>query len=190
MFSFLRATGPQRTKVSHLTTLKTENGRSGVAFRDDPDLSSNKASISFTLPPCNPGTDPKDNSIMIPPFHIHPNQNETFLITAGTGQFHINHEKIDVKAGKEIVIPRGEYHKFTNASSTESMTLEAWYDPPDYKREERFFRNLCGYLSDVVEKGGIAMLESASTPQLALFSWEADIMICEPSKFSYARPCS
>lgn len=62
------------------------------------------------------------------------------------------------------------------------MTLEAWYDPPDLVREERFFRNLCGYLEDVrSEEGG--MLENASVPQLALFSWEADMMMCAPSEF-------
>jgi mannose-6-phosphate isomerase-like protein (cupin superfamily) len=189
MFSFLRAADPQRTKFSHVTTLKTENGRSSVSFYNDPDLSSDKASVSFTLPPCEPGPNPKDNSIMIPPFHTHPNQEETFLVTAGTGLFHLNQKRIAVTTGNEITIPQGEYHKFTNASTTESMTTEAWYDPANLRREERFFRNLCGYLSDLTAKGGIGMLESASTAQLALFAWEADIMICEPSKHFWQHKC-
>ena len=72
------------------------------------------------------------------------------------------------------------------------MTLEAWYDPEDRVREERFFRNLCGYLIDcttaaaaaaaAVDGGSRGMTEgAASIPQLALFSWEADTMMCEPS---------
>jgi len=181
MLSFLKAKDRPRTKVSHLTTFKTENGRSNVSFNSDPHLSSNKTSIAFKLPPCLSGPNPKDNSIMIPPFHTHPRQVEYFLVTAGTALFHINWKKIPITAGNEMKIPRGDYHKFTNASTEESMTLEAWYDPPDLKREERFFRNLCGYLSDVMANG-TGMLESASTPQLALFAWEADILICEPSK--------
>jgi mannose-6-phosphate isomerase-like protein (cupin superfamily) len=181
MLSFLRAADPPRKRISHLTTFKTENGRSGVSFSNDPNLTSKKASISFTLPPSNPGPNPKDNSIMIPPFHTHPNQEETFLVTAGTGLFHVNFKEINVTAGNEFVIPRGDYHKFTNASSTESLTLEAWYDPPDLVREERFFRNLCGYLEDFTA-GGAGMIESASTAQLALFAWEADMTIVEPSQ--------
>lgn len=60
------------------------------------------------------------------------------------------------------------------------MTLEAWYDPEDRKREERFFRNLCGYLEDNAA-GGEGMMNGASIPQMALFSWEGGVMLCEPS---------
>jgi mannose-6-phosphate isomerase-like protein (cupin superfamily) len=182
MFSFFRARDPVRTKIAGLSTFTMENGRSSVSFNSDPNLVSAKTSISFTLPPRNPGPKPKDNSILIPPFHIHPNQRETFLVTSGTALFDLNREEVPIKAGNEIVIPIGEYHRFRNASSEESMTLEAWYDPAELVREERFFRNLCGYLQDSTE-GGTGMLENVSVPQLALFSWEADIMICEPSEF-------
>jgi hypothetical protein len=62
------------------------------------------------------------------------------------------------------------------------MSLEAWYDPADLVREERVFRNLCGYLSDHCSgKGG--MLENMSILQLSLFAWEAEAMLCAPSKF-------
>jgi mannose-6-phosphate isomerase-like protein (cupin superfamily) len=160
-----------------------ENGRSNVSFHNDPNLSSTQASISFTLPPANPGPTPKDNSIMIPPFHAHPRQQEIFHVTKGTALFHLNQEKISKAEGEELVVEKGVYHKFTNASTTEPMTLEARYTPPELEREERFFRNLCGYLGDVT-KGGKGMLESASTAQLALFAWEADMPICEPGEFS------
>jgi mannose-6-phosphate isomerase-like protein (cupin superfamily) len=182
MLSFLRGPDVKRTKVSHLTTFTMENGRSSVSFHNDPNLSSQQASISFTLPPANPGPDPKDNSIMIPPFHAHPKQQEIFHVTKGTALFLVNQEKVAKAAGEELVIPRGVYHKFTNQSTTEPMTLEAHYDPPELVREERFFRNLCGYLQDVTQ-GGAGMLESASTAQLALFAWEADMPICEPGMF-------
>jgi mannose-6-phosphate isomerase-like protein (cupin superfamily) len=158
-----------------------ENGRSRVSFHSDPNLSSEQTSISFTLPPSEPGEDPKDNSIMIPPYHAHPKQPEIFTITKGTALFHFTRNQLAKAAGSEITIPPGEYHKFTNQSCTEPMTLEARYDPAELVREERFFRNLCGYLQDVTG-GGVGMLESASIPQLALFAWEADMPICEPGK--------
>jgi mannose-6-phosphate isomerase-like protein (cupin superfamily) len=149
-----------------------EGGRSSVSFKNDPNLKSPKTSISFTLPPCEPGEKPKDNTIMIPPFHTHPNQVETFLVTSGTANFQLNQNIHTVTAGDTLDIPRGEYHRFTNASTTEPMTLEAWYDPAELAREERFFRNLCGYLEDQRSKDGGGMLENASIPQLALFAWE------------------
>jgi mannose-6-phosphate isomerase-like protein (cupin superfamily) len=181
MLSFLRAADPVRTKVSHLSTFTMEDGRSSVSFHNDPTLSSQNSSIAFMLPPCLPGPNPKDNTIAIPPVHAHPNQQEIFLVTKGTALFHLNRKHIAKSAGEELTIPRGEYHKFTNASPTESMTLEAWYDPPDLAREERFFRNLFGYLHDI-SQGGVGMIESASIAQLALFAWEADMPICEPGK--------
>jgi mannose-6-phosphate isomerase-like protein (cupin superfamily) len=181
MLSFLRSADPVRTKVSHLTAFTLENGRSSVSFHRDPNLLSEQSSISFTLPPSEPGENPKDNSILIPPYHAHPKQQEIFTVTNGTALFHLTSNRVAKVAGSEMTIPRGEYHKFTNQSCTEPMTLEARYDPAELVREERFFRNLCGYLQDVT-KGGAGMLESASTPQLALFAWEADMPICEPSE--------
>jgi mannose-6-phosphate isomerase-like protein (cupin superfamily) len=179
MLSFLRAAGPVRTKVSHLTTLELDNGRSSVSFRSDSDPSSQRH--TFRLPPSEPGENPKDNSIVIPPFHAHPKQDEIFLVTKGTALFHLNRNKLPVSAGNEFTIPRGEYHKFSNASSTETVTLEGWYNPAAPAREERFFRNLYGYLRDVTTDGA-GMLDSASIPQISLFAWEADMPICEPSK--------
>jgi mannose-6-phosphate isomerase-like protein (cupin superfamily) len=189
MFSLLKSPPKTRTKISHLTTFDMEGGRSSVSFNTDPNLINKKTSIGFTLPPCLAGPNPKDNSIMIPAFHLHPSQSETFLITRGTCLFTLNRTTISVSAGEEIVIPKGDYHRFTNASSTESMSLEAWYDPADLKREERVFRNLCGYLSDHCSgKGG--MLENMSILQLSLFAWEAEAMLCAPSKFfPFFRRC-
>jgi hypothetical protein len=118
---------------------------------------------------------------MIPAFHTHPDQHEYFLITDGTALFALNKKIVPVTAGNEIVVPKGEYHRFTNASSTEPMTLEAWYDPENRDREERVFKNLCGYLSDHTTGTG-GMSENMSILQLALFAWEANTMLCEPSK--------
>jgi mannose-6-phosphate isomerase-like protein (cupin superfamily) len=181
MLSFLRGPGHKRTNVSHLSTLTMENGRSSVSFHNGSNSSTQKFSHVFMLPPCEAGENPKDNSIVIPPFHAHPNQEEIFLVTAGTALFHLNRELVPVSSGKEITIPRGEYHKFSNFSSTESVTLEGWYDPAQPEREERFFRNLYGYLQDVTTDG-VNMMEGASIPQIALFAWEADMPICEPCK--------
>lgn len=187
MLAFLRGADPKRTKVSHLTTFTMEGGRSSVSFRNDPDLASTQTSIAFTLPPRLPGDNPRDNSIMIPPIHAHPNQEEIFQVVKGTAIFHFaNNVKVVKSAGSEQIIPRGDYHTFTNHSTTEPMMLEAWYAPPDLAREERFFRNLCGYLNDVTA-GGISMMESASTPQLALFAWEDDTPICAPGKHTLSR---
>jgi mannose-6-phosphate isomerase-like protein (cupin superfamily) len=181
MLRFTRAPELPRTKVSHLSTFKMENGRSSVSFNNDPNLVDKKASIGFTLPPCEPGPNPKDNSIMIPAFHTHPDQQEYFLITDGTALFSLNRKIVPVTAGNKIVVPKGQYHRFSNASSTEPMSLEAWYDPANREREERVFKNLCGYLSDhAIGSGG--MTENMSILQLALFAWEANTMLCEPSK--------
>jgi mannose-6-phosphate isomerase-like protein (cupin superfamily) len=183
MLSFLRPAGPVRTKVCHLTTLTMENGRSSVSFHSDNTTSSQKSVHVFMVPPSEPGESPKDNSIIIPPFHAHPNQEEIFLVVKGTALFHLNREQIPISAGNEITIPRGDYHKFTNASSTETVTLQGWYNPAEPTREERFFRNLYGYLNDATAGGvGATMLGNASIAQIALFAWEADMPICEPSK--------
>jgi len=179
MLSILRSPDRPCTKIAHLPTFKMENGRSSVSFNNDPNLVSKKASIAFTLPPCEPGPNPKDNSIMIPAFHLHPDQQEFFLVTAGSCMFSLNRKQVRVEEGNEIVVPKGEYHRFTNASSTEPMTLEAWYDPADLAREERVFRNLCGYLADhAVGSGG--MTDNMSILQLAVFAWEANAMLCGP----------
>jgi hypothetical protein len=61
------------------------------------------------------------------------------------------------------------------------MTLEAWYSPADLAREERVFRNLCGYLADHAADSG-AMTDNMSILQLAIFAWEANAMLCRPSK--------
>jgi mannose-6-phosphate isomerase-like protein (cupin superfamily) len=180
MLSFLKGPEPKRTKRNHLKTFKMENGRSSVSFNTDPNLVSKKASIAFTLPPCEPGPNPKDNSVMIPAWHTHPSQQEFFLITSGTCLFSLNRKQIPVSAGHEIVIPSGEYHRFTNASTTEPMTLEAWYDPADLEKEERIFRNLCGYLEDH-QAGSGGMTQNMSILQLAVFAWESNTMLCEPS---------
>jgi hypothetical protein len=69
------------------------------------------------------------------------------------------------------------------------MTLEAWYDPADLAREERVFRNLCGYLADHATGSG-GMTENMSILQLALFAWESNAMLCEPSKSLQLLPTS
>jgi mannose-6-phosphate isomerase-like protein (cupin superfamily) len=167
-----------------------ENGRSSVSFHNDSDPSSPRAFHIFTVPPCKSGENPKNNSIIIPPFHAHPNQEEIFLVTSGTALFHLNRKQIPVSAGNEITIPRREYHKFSNASSTETLTLEGWYNPAEPAREERFFRNLYGYLNDATRGGvGATMLGNASIAQIALFAWEADMPLCEPSKLRCTELC-
>lgn len=116
---------------------------------------------------------------MIPAFHFHPTQQEFFHVTAGTCAFTLNRKTFTVSVGEEIVVPKGEYHIFKNASTEEPMTLEAWYDPADLAREERVFRNLCGYLNDHATGDG-GMAENMSILQLGLFAWEAHAMLCEP----------
>lgn len=191
MLSFLRPRNVVRSKVCHLTTLELENGRSSISFHDHDQYSSQKAFHIFMVPPCEPGENPKDNSILIPPFHAHPNQEEIFFVITGTAVFYLNRKQIRVSAGNEITIPRGEYHKFANASSVEALTLKGWYNPAEPIREERFFRNLYGYLNDATAGGvGATMLGNASIAQISLFAWEADMPICEPSELNKSTKCS
>jgi len=179
MLSFLRGPSPPRTKISHLPTLVCENGRSSVTFSSGT-LTNPLSTISFTLPPADPGPDPKDNSFFIPPYHFHPRQTETFRVISGTLLVKLNGKKIKVPAGDEITIPVGDWHTFSNASSEVPMTVEASFTPAENWREERFFRNLCGYLEDVNRPGASMGEGEASFIQIVGFAWEAEIRACDP----------
>lgn len=65
------------------------------------------------------------------------------------------------------------------------MTVEASYTPPERWREERFFRNLCGYLEDTNRPGSGMGEGGASFVQIVLFAWQADIIACDPGEFDF-----
>lgn len=178
MLSFLRTRSVPRTKISHLSTLSLEGGRSTVKFSSAVGLASGETTILFTLPPAATESDSAPNSFLIPPYHFHPRQNEIFNVTSGDLLMVVEGRKVVVSAGETFMVHRFEYHSFSNASTTESATLEVHFDPANRRREERFFRNLCGYLEDCNDKGK-AMGTGASFAQIVAFTWEADIIPCE-----------
>jgi mannose-6-phosphate isomerase-like protein (cupin superfamily) len=124
MSLFFQSPPKIRTKISHLSTFQIEGERSSVSF-SSPKLINTKSSIAFTVLPCLPGLNPADDSIMILAYHVHPSQSELFLIISGTALFTLNHTTLPTSLGEETIIPKREYHRFTNASTIEPMSLKA-----------------------------------------------------------------
>ncbi len=58
--------------------------------------------------------------------HVHPCQEERFVVTQGTAGFTIGGEQVRVGPGKEIVIPAGRAHTFWNAGSEEMRVIFAF----------------------------------------------------------------
>ncbi|EXJ65516.1 hypothetical protein A1O7_01857 [Cladophialophora yegresii CBS 114405] len=67
------------------------------------------------------------------------------------------------------------YHKFENASKTQSLVVDVQLDPGDYEAEQRFFRNFFGYLDDCRK----AKMEP-SPFQLFVFLHAADTPVALP----------
>jgi hypothetical protein len=81
------------------------------------------------------------------------------------------------------VIPKDEYHRFTNASSTDSMSLEAWYDPAGLARERKSFQEFMWvYCRSRLWKG--RHVGKYEYPPVSAFAWEADAMLCAPSELT------
>lgn len=148
MFSFLRGSCPPLTNNATKNPIMYETGLSSVSFRKpDSDFI-----MTHTIPPTT-----KENgvSIIIPPFHYHIHQDEYFNVQSGSATIY---KGIDPKPFttlsaspgglRKAVIPRKTYHRFENASETETLVIDIHLSPEDYENEQRFFRNFFGYLDD------------------------------------------
>jgi quercetin dioxygenase-like cupin family protein len=58
-----------------------------------------------------------------PPLHVHPFQDEIFYIMEGEYLFHVGEEKIQIKAGETIFLPRTVPHAFVQLSEKGKMLL-------------------------------------------------------------------
>ena len=55
--------------------------------------------------------------------------------------------------GQSVLIQRGDYHTFANASTEEILVVDVRLEPDNRLRDERFFRDAYGYLDDVTRSG-------------------------------------
>ncbi|KPI38999.1 uncharacterized protein AB675_4575 [Cyphellophora attinorum] len=121
-----------------------------------------------------------------PPMHIHLFQVETFHVNSGVGRWFLNGEAHVRHPGEDIVIPKGAFHCYENASTTgEDLSVSFRLDQQDYVMEERFFRNFFGYLDDVRLSG-----QTPSLFQLMLFLYTVDGPLAIPVLGKKSHPIS
>lgn len=72
------------------------------------------ANVSFFLTHTPPGRGPG--------LHTHPYE-ETFIVEAGTVEFRVGEDTVEVGAGHVVVVPAGTPHGFVNAGSTPLRTI-------------------------------------------------------------------
>ncbi len=56
-----------------------------------------------------------------PPLHVHAREDETFYVLEGEVTFHRGHERIDVRTGDAVMMPRGVQHGFAVRTPTARM---------------------------------------------------------------------
>jgi mannose-6-phosphate isomerase-like protein (cupin superfamily) len=72
-----------------------------------------------------------------PPLHRHPLQEERFQIVEGALAFRVGREERTVRAGDELVVPRGAFHCAYNPGDTPSLVI--WETRPALRTAEFFF---------------------------------------------------
>lgn len=71
-----------------------------------------------------------------PPAHCHPKQDERFQLIEGGLQFIVGEEKKIVRAGEEIAIPRGVYHRAKNPF--DEAAIVRWETRPALRSAELY----------------------------------------------------
>ena len=171
MLSFLRANAPPRRHTANLTSITYEEGRSSQTFHP----ASSSYFTTHSIPPNLPTP-----SFFNPPLHLHLFQTEQFDVSAGTGiWYQPTHPSPAMRTlvrgpgDPPIDLPAGTYHRFANASDTETLEVRLRVDPPGTNlpedRWEDFLRNFFGYLDDCRENGS-----APSIFQLELFLHTVD----------------
>ena len=112
--------------------------------------------------------------------HIHPRQNETFLVKQGRMGYQAKDKEHFLEEGQTVTIPSGLKHTFWNANFHKDLLVEITLTPALHAEE--FFRTFCGLgidyggtLSDVnplqlmltFEHGGV---ELADVPRSAILA--------------------
>jgi hypothetical protein len=86
---------------------------------------------------------------------------------------------------EEVLIRRGQYHTFANASSDTDLVVDVRLNPDNRLRDETFFRNAYSYLDGVTKAG-----KSPSLFQTFFFLWSADIIPALPGPKFIMAPLS
>lgn len=84
-----------------------------------------------------------------PPPHYHLFADEYFLVSQGAGTWHLWDRDVHLAAGEKIKIPARAWHWFeSDENSDVPLSIEVYFDKGQAEMEERFFRNILGYLAD------------------------------------------
>lgn len=133
---------PPRSRTAGQSKITMDDGRSSMVFRDP----SEPYQILVQVP--RQATDEevasgaarsKPNTVVVPPYHWHIHQSETFHIRKGTMRATVEGSEVLVGEGKSITIPAQAYHTLRNASEKEELLYELVYDPASWEMTEKFF---------------------------------------------------
>lgn len=58
-----------------------------------------------------------------PPYHVHPHQDEAFIVLRGEFEFTVAGKKVRASAGGTLAVPRGVPHKFTVVGSEPGLLV-------------------------------------------------------------------
>lgn len=98
----------------------------------------------------------------VPGTHVHPKQEETFEVLAGTMKFLYGTKKIVAQAGETVVVPAGKVHNFANAGD-ETAHVRVTISPA-LKMEEMFETTVA-----LAEEGNVTKSGMPKPLELALF---------------------
>ncbi|KAJ6785621.1 hypothetical protein PWT90_00494 [Aphanocladium album] len=84
-----------------------------------------------------------------PPPHYHLYADEYFRVIQGGGTWHLWDRDVHLKAGDELKVPARAWHWFEGDEKADPpLGVEMYFDKGQAEVEERFFRNVLGYLAD------------------------------------------
>lgn len=99
--------------------------------------------------PAHDGEDSKVETYYHPPPHYHLWTDEYFLVTQGAGTWHLWDRDVRLAKGDKIKVPARKWHWFEDEKSLDApLTTEIYFDKGQAEMEERFFRNVLGYIAD------------------------------------------
>jgi len=171
------ATALKRSVTSSGFSLTVHNGARTTHW----ELPSPKQSVREIQRIHDPGRfkdTPDASNPLIPPYHWHWCQNESFHITQGRFIFTLEgKDTIKSPADGVVQVPAGARHTFrVDPTCEEECVIEISAEPEEQSGiSERFFRNLYSYLDDC-EKQNVA----PSLPQLLLFLDSAEVSLAFP----------
>ncbi|KAI9892439.1 MAG: hypothetical protein M1814_001396 [Vezdaea aestivalis] len=175
-------TKPQkRTNTAAQTTVFLDNGAASLTFHSD------EANEDYLMTASIP---PNPSSAVNPPYHFHKRFSETFAISKGELEFLVDGNIITIPAGKSITVNPYQSHSWKNTSTTEVVVSLRFDDTDQWKGEERFFRNVYGYIEDcnrAARKAG-SPTPSINPIQLTAMVYESDTTLTFPGPKAIMQP--